>query len=248
MNLDDLELELRRLPGVVATAFDVHDASVYVQLHVTGPAAGGLEPGDAARVAARHLDRPVEIEIVRVVPSGNGQSEPPAPATAAPGTIEVTATRTSVTVDEDDITLDLSALEATAVAPVGPRGEGGRPRLLAVLSFPDTDELEVHVVHEERRSIGRAAVSRGLAGAVEATLDALHQLGARVPARLRWARTVDHDGTGVLVAVALDDADTLRDTDAPRAPCYGLAAGTSPVEAAARASLHALNRRLTRRA
>ncbi len=59
---------------------------------------------------------------------------------------------------------------------------------------------------------------------------------------MRWARALDEadiDGR-VVVAVALDDVDS-------RSPShYGLAAGSSLIDAAARATLDALNRHLTR--
>ena len=79
-------------------------------------------------------------------------------------------------------------------------------------------------------------------GAVEATIDAVRELGtgsthASVgPApSTRTTKT-----TQQVVAVALDGVDA-------RAPLhYGLAAGTSPIDAAARATLDALNRHLSR--
>src|SRR4029077_12959620 len=84
-----------------------------------------------------------------------------------------------------------------------------RPRLLAVLSFPDTDELEVHLVLEGKRTIGRASASSGLTGAVEATIDAARGLGATFQPRTRWARALDDtaDDDRVVVAVALEGAD-----------------------------------------
>ena len=91
-----------------------------------------------------------------------------------------------------------------------------RPRLLAVLVFPDTDELEVHLILDGRRTIGRAPASRGLVGAVEATIEAVRGLGAPIRPAREWARVLDSNGDGrVLVAVALaqerrshDDATT----------------------------------------
>jgi hypothetical protein len=112
--------------------------------------------------------------------------------------------------------------------------------LLAVLAFPDTDELEVHLILEGKRTIGRAAASNGLVGAVEATIDAVRGLGAPFEPRAKWARALDdtNDDDRVVVAVALeglDDETALQ---------YGLAAGASPIDAAARSTLDALNRRL----
>jgi hypothetical protein len=114
--------------------------------------------------------------------------------------------------------------------------------LLAVLAFPDTHELEVPLILEGKRTIGRAQASSGLVGAVAATIDAVKGLGAPFEPKAKWARALDDtsDDDRVIVAVALeevDDEDQLQ---------YGLAAGASPIDAAARATLDALNRRLAR--
>ena len=101
--------------------------------------------------------------------------------------------------------------------------------------FPDTDELEVHLIHDGRRTIGRAPASRGLVGAAEATIDAIRGLGAPITPRAQWARVLDGNGDDrelVAVAVAADaDEPTLN---------YGLAAGASAIDAAARSTLDAL--------
>ncbi len=113
-----------------------------------------------------------------------------------------------------------------------------------MLAFPETDELEVHLVLDGKRTIGRAPASKGIQGAVEATLDAVRDLGTAIHPRVSWARAIDEGDSRdqVVVAVALDGVDA-------RSPLqYGLAAGTSPIDAAARATLDALNRRLSREA
>ena len=51
--------------------------------------------------------------------------------------------------------------------------------MLAVLTFPDTDELEVHLTFEGRRIIGRAVASNGILGVVEAMVDGLRVFVAR---------------------------------------------------------------------
>jgi hypothetical protein len=218
-SLDDLELELRKLPGVRAAGFDQDDDVLLVQLHVGEERAEQPVPVSASRIAARHSDRPVAVEVVRWRTLG-ALTEAPEP------------------------TVDLSAEPATERRDVAV--EGGeeevtrRPRLLAVLAFPDTDELEVHLILEGRRTIGRAAASRGLVGAVEATIDAVRGLGAPIEPRARWARALDDTGDErVLVAVALDHEDENTSIN------YGLAAGASPIDAAARSTLDALNRRLS---
>ena len=72
----------------------------------------------------------------------------------------------------------------------------------------------------------------------------MRDLGAGIHPRLRWARALSDaevgNGDQEVVAVALDGVDTRS------ALQYGVAAGTSLIDAAARATLAALNRRLSR--
>jgi hypothetical protein len=111
----------------------------------------------------------------------------------------------------------------------------GRVVLVSVHSRPETGELEVHLRHEERRTVGRGPLARAGAAAADATLDALRDLGEVHAHRVAWVRTVDTlPGRQFLVAVSLTRTD---DT-----PVYGIAPGSSPIEAAARATLAACNR------
>jgi hypothetical protein len=112
-----------------------------------------------------------------------------------------------------------------------------RPRvvLVSVHSRPETGELEVHLAHHEHRTVGRGSLARAGAAAADATLDALRELGEAHGHRVAWVRTVDTlPDRRFLVAVSLTRA---QDT-----PVYGIASGTSPIEAAARATLAACNR------
>jgi len=221
-SLDDLELELRKLPGVRAAGFEEREGVLLVQLHVTGmpDRADQPVPVSASRIAARHSDRPVAVEVVRW---RDATPAPPGIGAPEPGMTETVIVERTVEID----TIETSG--------------STRPRLLAVLAFPDTDELEVHLVLDGRRTIGRATASSGLIGAVDATIDAARALGADFRPRARWARALDDaaDDDRVVVAVALQDSDTGEMQ-------YGLAAGASPIDAAARSTLDALNRRLSR--
>ncbi len=231
-SIDDLELELRKLPGVRAAGFDQREDMLVVQLHVADKPERAATPAEraeraeqpvpvsASRIAARHSDRPVAVEVVRWRNLG-------ASAAAAPPAVQAPAM--SVVPDHEE---------------EGEAAESRRARLLAVLAFPDTDELEVHLILEGRRTIGRAAASNGLVGAVEATIDAVRGLGAPFEPRAKWARALDDttDDDRVVVAVALENVD---DEDEQMLQ-YGLAAGASPIDAAARSTLDALNRRLAR--
>ena len=107
--------------------------------------------------------------------------------------------------------------------------------LVSVQSRPESGELEVHLRHDDQRTIGRGALARAGAAAADATLDALGELGEAPGHRVAWVRTVDTlPDRKFLVAVSLTRTD---DT-----PVYGIALGSSPIEAAARATLAACNR------
>jgi hypothetical protein len=237
-SLDDLELELRKLPGVKAAGFDESSEMLLVQLHLGDQVdtADQPVPINASRIVARHIDARTAVEIVRWRAL---------PASAMPAPPDV------------DLTVDAAEVAPETVGPVAVAEEhapeaageehgaeavsaGRRARLLAVLAFPDTDELEVHLILDGRRTIGRAVSSNGLMGAVEATIAAIHELGASVQARPVWARQIENDeDERSVIAVAIDGAG---DNDAPTD--YGIAAGASPIDAAARSTLDALNRRL----
>jgi hypothetical protein len=229
-SIDDLELELRNLPGVRSAGFDEFDDVLLVQLHVVDRQENVGRPDrtdqpvpvSATRIAARHSDRPVTVEIVR------WQNAPPvAPPPLSPASSEVPET---------------GEISHTGTPALGGTGEPARARLLAVLAFPDTDELEVHLVLDARRTIGRAPASKGIEGAVLATIDAVRDLGTGIHARVVWVHALEDAGDAdqVVVAVALDGIGA-------RLPLrYGLAAGTSLIDAAARATLDALNRSLSR--
>lgn len=64
VSLDELELALRRLTGVVAVGFVETDDLVIVEVQ-TGPDADDDLARDATLLAARHVGRPVAVEVVR---------------------------------------------------------------------------------------------------------------------------------------------------------------------------------------
>ncbi len=64
MTLDDLELELRRLPGVLAVGFSETEGLVIVELQA-GPDAADELARDATMLATEHLGNPTAVEIVR---------------------------------------------------------------------------------------------------------------------------------------------------------------------------------------
>jgi hypothetical protein len=224
--LDDLELELRKLPGVRAAGFDARDDLLIVQLHVVpGAVSEGSLPVAATRIAARHADRPVAVEVVRW-------------RDAAPVAEGVPAASSPTPTSTDDA--GTASAPGDAAEPAGSGESTGRMRLLAVLSFPDTDELEVHLILDGRRTIGRAPASRGLVAALDATLGAVSDFGFTLNPAPRWARALESSEEEALVAVALDEPGPGERV------LYGVASGATPIDAAARATLAAINRKTRR--
>ena len=185
--IDALELELRRLPGVVGVGFGAEASGTVV--HLFAPGTGSREElrRRAAQLAQAHLDSGAQIEI----DDGRGPVEP---------------------------------------------AEAGRVRLLAVRLDPEEGEVEVHLSHDDRRTVGRGS-ARSLKSAAEATIDALVKLGASIPFRVGEVVAIGQEGVQtVLVALEATVGDGVR---------HGAADGSRLEEAAARATLHALNRWLS---
>jgi hypothetical protein len=248
VNVDDLELELRKLPGVRSAGFTERDDVLLIQLQVSGDTPPPNLPLQATRIAYRHSEKPVALEVVRWRVSALPRH------VAAGGSPLQTGLGTLAGIDPlpeeladgapiegEPVVIDGSTETAVAVAPVpetrAPREQ--RVRLLAVLTFPDTDELEVHLTFEGRRIIGRAVASNGILGVVEAMVDGLRVFVPRLEFAPSWARVLNDDGKDAHVVacelVAPDDSRRL-----------GIAAGASAIEAAARATLHALNRSISK--
>ena len=188
--LDALELELRRLPGIVAVGFTDEGESLVVHvLAETSPAASPELRRQVTQRARANLDRPVVIELEDVAP-------PP----VSPGR--------------------------------------GRVRLESVQVDTFSQTLEVHVALGMRRSVGRNRAGSPR-DAAAATLEALDKLGARLPFRIDAATATLRNGPHHAVVVVLEPGDGDH-------KLYGVARAPSMEEAAARATLHALNRYLTR--
>lgn len=215
-NLDDLELELRKLPGVRAAGFTERDDMLHVQIQVSGDEPTATLLHQAARIAYRHADKPVALEVVRwrVI------AAPAAPSNSSSLAAPADGGEASSTVGDGDA-----------------EDRPQRIRLLAVLTFPDTDELEVHLTFGGRRVIGRAQASAGVFGAAKATLEGLAGFAPTLPAQLAWSTelTDQSSETAYVVACCVTVESGSR---------LGIAAGGSRIEAAARATLHSLNRAL----
>ena len=221
MNLDDLELELRKLPGVRAAGFSERDDMLIVQVQVAGDEPTATLSQQAARIAYRHADKPVALEIVRwkIVPAPAAPT-PVTSGAAAAAVVPVTA----MPVDGDPTDADAEAAHQ-------------RVRLLAVLTFPDTDELEVHLTFGGRRIIGREQASGGITAAAQATLQGLKSFAPDLETKLSWANEItDPEGEGTFVVACSVELEA--------GPRLGISAGVSRIEAAARATLQSLNRSL----
>lgn len=190
--LDALELELRRIPGVLAVGFTDEGESLI--LHVLSDVTPGAAPELRRQVSLwvrANLDRPVVIEVEDV--------EPP------------------------------------AVSP-----ERGRVRLEAVRVDEFSQSLDVQLGLGSRRAVGRAEAGSPREAAA-ATLEALDRLGANLPFRIDAATATLRDGPDHAVVVVLEPGQSAH-------KLYGVARAPSMEEAAARATLHALNRYLSREA
>lgn len=119
-------------------------------------------------------------------------------------------------------------------------GSGGRVVLLRTGFDPGTGTVRVELAHDQRHSSGGAA-SGPVVGAVEATLAALADLGIEVPFYLMGVGP-----PGSMVAAGSDPVImvVLRpfEASAGSGDRIGVARGTTEAEAAARATLGALNR------
>lgn len=182
---NDLELELRRLPGVVGVGFSDRDGMTVV--HLLAPDADRVDEirRRAGQLGKRHVEGAVSIEI----DDGNG----PVANVAEP-----------------------------------------RARLLTVRRDHESGETEVHLAFGSSRTVGRGP-SDALKGAAEATVEGLTKLGADIPYRI-----------GEVVAIGQAGVQTVLVEVTPLRPGldvrHGAADGPSIEEAAARATLHALNR------
>ena len=219
-NLDDLELELRKLPGVRAAGFTERDDMLLVQIQVAGDEPAATLSHQAARIAYRHADKPVALEVVRwrTIPA----PAPPAVSETPPAPHEPVAADAG-----PEATPSTDASDAPH----------HRVRLLAVLTFPDTDELEVHLTFGGRRIIGRSSASAGITGAATATIEGLRTFAPTLKAELIWADELTDQSTdgAYVVACSVNLESGAR---------LGISAGGSRIEAAARATLQGLNRAL----
>jgi hypothetical protein len=190
MSLDELELALRLLRGVVAVGFTEADGMLIVEVQAGADADDAL-PREATLRAHEHAGMPVAVEIVR----WGGGNEPVREA---------------------------------------------RLRLVDVVTDPDANTLSVRLARGDDTATGRGAMEHGLLAAVEATVYATRTFVQDLTYLPGWARVVETTPDRRFLVVA-----SVTDPEARR-HLRGAAEGTSPVEAAVRATLAALNRTISR--
>lgn len=190
MSLDDLEVQLRRLPGVVAVSLVEADGLLLVEVQA-GPDAYDDLPRDATVLAREHTDASVAVEVVRW---GDG----------------------------------------------GPHEHEGRLSLVEITTDPAAGELTVRLARGEQEAVGRASTAAGLPAAVEATVYAIRAFLPDLTYLPGWARTVETTPDRRFLVVA-SVTDPLARTNR-----RGAAEGATPIEGAARATLAALNRTISR--
>lgn len=237
-----LELALRRLPGVYGVVVEPVGDATTCRVLVRSDAPDDLARRAADTLGARH---PLVIELVRDAPMASTPAAMPAPApvpTVAPPVViepEPEPEPETQPVAERETAGEAATMPAEpetrdGAEPTTEETDDAGPVLLAVRTVPEDGEIEVHLADRGARAIGRARLGEGLVGAAEAVLAAARQIDTETAWTPAWVRPVETtaDGTFV-VAVALS-------TPGRDEPCHGIADATSPIEAAAKATVAAL--------
>lgn len=188
--LDKLELELRRLPGVVGIGFTEEEGGVVVHVLAEMPQGVAALRRQIVQRSRAYVDRTLIIDLQEL-----RSTEPPV--------------------------------------------ERGRVKLVSVRVEAFSQEMEVHLAHRGVHTVGRAAAGSPH-DAVDATLQALSDLGAELSFKVEAAAAPVDDESQQAVIVILEPDGGQKGTR------YGVAKGETIEEAAVRATLHALNRYLSR--
>ena len=236
--LDDLELELRKLPGVRAAGFDQRDDVLLVQLHVAGEPADSSEPMSATRIAAAPR-RPVR-----------SRSRSCAGARCRPRRPRSYRGRPYV-----DLTLDVpidAAMEWTSTPARSCRRSrtGAKQTPTARRTGRGCSPCSCSPTPTSSRCTSsttagaRSAARRRPAGSSARSRPRSRPCAGSVPRSIRAP-----SGPGRSTATetgASSSPSRSRRTNEVTSMQYGLAAGASAIDAAARSTLDALNRQLAR--
>jgi hypothetical protein len=145
-----------------------------------------------------------------------------------------------VTVATREHTDSSVAVEVVRWGDGGPHETEHRLRLVEITTDPAAGELTVRLALGEQEAVGRASTTAGLPAAVEATVYAIRAFLPDLTYLPGWARTVETTPDRRFLVVA-SVTDPLARTNR-----RGVAEGSTPIEGAARATLAALNRTISR--
>ena len=180
-SMDDLEIALRKLPGVRSVGFVSGSDITMVQLHIDGGKAANIVPMQAARLAYRYSHGSVAVEVIR----WRGE----APAT-------------------DGVPKIAKRPERVAGTPASEEMRWIEPRVIIDKVSVSDDGLDVEVVLSfgAQQVTRRSNISTGLVGVSAATLDALREFIGDLEYAPAWAHVVrPHPEADRMVAIGLTD-------------------------------------------
>ena len=229
--LDDFELEVRKLAGVVAVGFSGGEDDLTVHVAVQDPTDARTIEEQLPDLLRLYFDRPVAclVGVVGGAPGAIGElfvvpdeslAEPQPDATTSSGTGR-------------DFRLEDDRRAPSTLTEMSTDQVLRRVEFIAVNLADEGENVEVHLSLEGRRKSASRAGARAKAAA-EATIEALHALGWKVPFTVRSA---------IRLAVGAEGAVIVY-LDGPGADRMGISRARTTEEAAVKATLHALNRYL----
>ena len=176
--LDDLEIALRKLPGVRSVGFVSGADLTMVQLHVDDSRASSGVPMQAARLAHRYAPGSVAVEVIRWRAGLTGSSE-----------------------DREPITRRTASPAEAPAKWVEPRVRIGKVAL-----SDDGLDVEVVLTFGPQQVTRRATISDGLVGVAAATVSALCEFVGELDYKPAWAHVVrPHPDAERMVAIGLED-------------------------------------------
>jgi len=211
---DAFELQLRKLGGVVAVGFSGSPDERIVHVTIADPDAADRVRGEADELARLYLGRPVWLIV-----TSTDAAQQPAAARRTHGR--------SAALD-----LDESGVEPSDILPTETADTALHRVELTGVRRHDGRTIEVVLAYGGHRS--GALAEANPAAVASATVQALHDLGLRAPFEVSSAIRLGVGVTGAVVVV-LSGAEGER---------LGMARSPTPEEAAAKATLQALNRYL----
>jgi hypothetical protein len=222
-SIDIFELELRKLDRVAGVGFSGGGEDLTVHLMVPEPDDVPIVGSQAEELARLYLDRTVSVVVL---PLGPVPAPPPPPPE-----VRLRAVEGEGVVAPSGGRVSSGALPGGGATAPTSAPTSRRAALLGVHLAPGGAEIEVHVGRAGEQAIGRGAAGQP-AAAAQATIDALGRLGWDIPFQVRSA---------VRLALGIEGAVVVS-LSGPGGGRMGIGQGAFPEEAAAKATLQALNR------